>query len=191
MRTGRVERKTRETSVSVEVNLDGSGAAEIGTPLGFLSHMLESLSFHSMIDIRLKATGDLKHHIVEDSALCLGKAIREALAGGEPINRFGFAMVPMDCSLANCAIDLGGRPYHVICLGLKSPSVEDAAADDLNHFMESLAVSLSANIHLNVAYGENDHHRAEAAFKALALSLRQAVSPDTRRHAVPSSKGVI
>ena len=191
MRTGRSERKTRETSIMAEVNLDGCGEAEIETPLGFLNHMLVSLSFHSVIDIRLRASGDLSHHIVEDSALCLGKAISEALAGLEAINRFGYAMVPMDCSLARCALDLGGRPYQIVRLGLKSPSLEDVAAEDLSHFIESLAISLSANIHLYVEYGGNDHHKAEAAFKALALSLRQAVAPDPRRRAAPSSKGVI
>jgi len=190
LRTGRVERTTRETSVSVTINLDGSGAAEIETPVGFLSHMLTSLSTHSMIDVCLKATGDLKHHITEDTALCLGKAIRDAL-GGAPITRFGYATVPMDCSLASCAVDLGGRPYHVVSLGLSGPTLEDVAAEDLTHFLESLATSLHANIHVKVHYGSNDHHRAEAAFKALALSLRQAVAPDPRRRGVPSSKGVI
>ena len=170
--------------------MDGSGAAEIETPVGFLSHMLTSLSTHSLIDIRLNATGDLKHHITEDAALCLGKAIREALEG-VPIIRFGYSTVPMDCSLASCAVDLGGRPYHVVNLGLIGPMLEDVAAEDLIHFFESLATSLHANIHVKVHYGSNDHHRAEAAFKALALSLRQAVAPDPRRRGVPSSKGVI
>jgi len=191
MRTGNIDRKTSETSVSVTVNLDGSGVAEIETPVKFLNHMLRSLSVHSMIDIRLKATGDLKHHIAEDAALCLGKAIREALAESEAIYRFGEATVPMDCSAASCALDLGGRPYHVVSLDLKGNTVEDMAAEDLTHFFESLATSLAANIHIKVLYGFNDHHRAEAAFKALALSLRQAVAPDLRRKGVPSSKGVL
>ena len=191
MRTGSIERITRETSISVAVNLDGSGAAEVETSVGFLSHMLTTLSVHSLIDIRLKATGDLKHHIAEDAALCLGKAIREALIDGEPINRFGYATVPMDCSLASCAVDLGGRPYHIVSLGLRGNIVEDMAADDLTHFFESLATSLAANIHIKVHYGSNDHHRAEAAFKALALSLRQAATLDERRRDIPSSKGVL
>lgn len=191
MRKASVERTTRETSVTVTVNLDGSGAAEVETPIGFLSHMLTSLSTHSMIDVSLKVTGDLKHHIAEDAALCLGRAIREALGEGEPVKRFGYASVPMDCSLASCALDLGGRPYHVVSLGLNGPMVEDLAAEDLTHFLESLATSLHANVHVKVHYGCNDHHRAEAAFKALALSLREAVARDPRRHGVPSSKGVI
>jgi imidazoleglycerol-phosphate dehydratase len=191
LRKGSVERVTGETSISVTVNLDGSGSAQIDTPIGFLSHMLTSLSTHSMIDIRVKATGDLKHHITEDTALCLGRAIREALGEGEPIYRFGYATVPMDCSLASCALDLGGRPYHAVSLGLNGPTLEDVAAEDLTHFLESLATSLNANIHIKVHYGQNDHHRAEAAFKAIALSLRQAVTRDPRRRGTPSSKGVI
>ena len=191
MRTGKLDRETSETSVSVIINLDGSGAADIETPVEFLNHMLRALSVHSIIDVRLKATGDLKHHIVEDAALCLGKAIREALAEGGPIYRFGYATVPMDCSVASCAVDLGGRPYHMISLDLKGNTVEDIAAEDLTHFFESLATSLAANIHIKVHYGFNDHHRAEAAFKALALSLRQAVALDPRRKGVPSSKGVL
>ena len=191
MRKGSVERVTGETSISVTVNLDGSGSAQIDTPIGFLSHMLTSLSTHSMIDVSLKVTGDLKHHIAEDAALCLGRAIREALGDGEPVKRFGYATVPMDCSLASCALDLGGRPYHVVSLGIGGPMVEDLAAEDLTHFLESLATSLQANVHAKVHYGRNDHHRAEAAFKALALSLREAVARDPRRHGVPSSKGVI
>lgn len=191
MRTASVERVTGETSISVTVNLDGSGSAEIETPIGFLSHMLTSLSTHSMIDVRVKAAGDLKHHITEDAAICLGRAIREALGEGEPITRFGYATVPMDCSLASCALDLGGRPYHVVGLGLRGPTLEDLAAEDVTHFLESLATSLNANLHVKVHYGQNDHHRAEAAFKALALSLRQAVALDPRRRGVPSSKGVI
>jgi len=137
LRTASVERTTRETSITVTVNLDGSGAAEVETPIGFLSHMLTSLSTHSMIDISLNATGDLKHHIAEDAALCLGRAIREALGEGKPVKRFGYATVPMDCSLASCALDLGGRPYHVVSLGLRGPMVEDLAAEDLTHFLES------------------------------------------------------
>ena len=191
MRTGSIKRTTRETSITVTVKLDGSGAAEIETPIGFLNHMLRSLSFHSMINIQIKASGDLKHHISEDIALCLGIAIREALGKGKPVNRFGFATVPMDCSLSSCALDLGGRPYSVVSLELKGNIIEDMAVEDITHFFNSLSTSLAANIHINILYGSNDHHKAESAFKALALSLRQAVSLDTRRKGTPSDKGVI
>lgn len=191
MRTGKTERKTRETRISVEVNLDGSGKSDVETSIAFLSHMLASLATHSMMDIKVRAEGDLKHHIAEDTALCLGSAIKQALNESEAISRFGSATVPMDCSLATAAVDLGNRPYWVVDLGTKGPIIEDMPSEDIAHFLESLAASLRANIHVRVEYGANDHHRVEAAFKALALSLRQALAIDPRRTGVPSSKGVL
>ena len=191
MRTGNTERKTRETRISVEVNLDGSGKSDVETPIAFLSHMLASLATHSMMDIKVRAEGDLKHHIAEDIALCLGSAIKQALDESESISRFGNATVPMDCSLASGAVDFGNRPYWVVNLGIKGPVIEDMPSEDVAHFLESLAASLRANIHVRVEYGANDHHRVEAAFKALALSLRQALVVDPRRTGVPSSKGVL
>jgi len=191
MRTGITERKTRETRISVEVNLDGSAKSDVETPIAFLSHMLASLATHSMMDIKVRAEGDLKHHITEDTALCLGSAIKQALDESEAISRFGNATVPMDCSLATAAVDLGNRPYWVVDLGTKGPVIEDMPSEDVAHFFESLAASLRANIHVRVEYGANDHHRVEAAFKALALSLRQALAIDPRRTGVPSSKGVL
>jgi len=191
MRTGRSERKTRETHVKIELDIDGSGKSEIRTPIKFLSHMLTSLSTHSLIDLKVESQGDLKHHIVEDTALVLGSALREALETEERVHRFGYAMVPMDCSLASCAVDVGNRPYSVVDIETDGAVVEDMAAEDLRHFFESLAVSLRANIHVRVEYGKNDHHKAEAAFKALALCLRQALSVDPRRTGAPSSKGML
>ena len=191
MRTGITERKTRETRISVDVNLDGSGKSDVETPIAFLSHMLASLATHSMMDIKVRAEGDLKHHIAEDTALCLGSAIRKALDESEAISRFGDATVPKDCSLATAAVDLGNRSYWVVDLGTKGPIIEDMPSEDATHFLESLAASLRANIHVKVEYGANDHHRVEAAFKALALSLRQALVIDPRRNGVPSSKGVL
>lgn len=191
MRTGRSERKTRETHVKIELDIDGSGKSEIRTPIKFLSHMLTSLSTHSLIDLKVESQGDLRHHIVEDTALVLGSALREALETEERLHRFGYAMVPMDCSLASCAVDVGNRPYSVVDIETDGAVVEDMAAEDLRHFFESLAVSLRANIHVRVEYGGNDHHKAEAAFKALALCLRQALSVDPRRTGAPSSKGVL
>jgi imidazoleglycerol-phosphate dehydratase len=191
MRTGRTERETRETRISVEVNLDGSGKSDVETPITFLNHVLASLATHSMMDIEVRAEGDLKHHIAEDTALCLGSAIKLALEESEAISRFGYATVPMDCSLATAAVDLGNRPYWVVDLGTKGPVIEDMPSEDVAHFLESLAASLRANIHVSVEYGANDHHRVEAAFKALALSLRQALVIDPRRTGVPSSKGVL
>jgi imidazoleglycerol-phosphate dehydratase len=179
MRTEEVYRKTRETEVTVKVNLDGEGKADANTGISFLNHMVTSLATHSLIDV----TANL--------AICLGEALNKALGTREGLARFGYAAAPMDCSLAFAAVDLVKRPYFKIDLKLRGKKVEDMAVEDINHFFESIATSLSANVHVFVQYGSNDHHKAEAAVKALALSLRQAVAMDPRRKGVPSSKGVI
>lgn len=191
MRIADYSRETRETTITATVNLDGSGKAEIDTSVKFLDHMLTSLATHSLIDIKIQATGDLVHHIVEDVALVLGEALLKAVQIDKRITRFADATIPMDESLATCSIDIGNRPYHVIDLGLVNPMIEDIASEDIVHFMESLSQSLRANIHLKVQYGNNDHHKAEAAFKAIARCLRMAVTLDPRRKEVPSSKGVL
>ena len=191
MRTAEYTRKTRETKITAQVNLDGEGVAEIDTGMKFLDHMLTSLATHSLIDINIKATGDLRHHIAEDTALTLGEALHRALQQNKYITRFADAIVPMDESLATCSIDLGGRPYHVISLSLANPMTEDMANEDIIHFIETLAISLRANIHINVRYGSNDHHKVEAAFKALARCLRAATAIDPRRNEPPSSKGIL
>ena len=188
-REAHYERTTRETKIKVNINLDGTGVSQIGTGIGFLDHMLTSLSTHSMIDIKINANGDLQHHISEDIAISLGRAILQALKETPEITRFSSTTIPMDCSLASCALDIGGRPYSVIDLRLEAPSVEGMQSENLTHFFESLATELGANIHITVQYGKNDHHKAEAAFKALAICLRQAVKLDPRRVGVPSSKG--
>jgi imidazoleglycerol-phosphate dehydratase len=157
----------------------------------FLDHMVTSFATHSLIDLTAKVTGDLKHHSVEDLAICLGEAVNKALGTREGLTRFGYAAAPMDCSLAFAAVDLVKRPYFKIDLKLRGKKVEDMATEDINHFFQSFATSLAANVHLFTQYGSNDHHKAEAAVKALALSLRQAVAMDPRRKGVPSSKGVI
>lgn len=191
MRVSEVSRKTRETEVSVKVNLDADGRVDIHTGTAFLDHLVISLATHSLIDITAKVRGDLRHHIVEDVAICLGEALRKALGDGKGINRFGYAIVPMDCSLAFSAIDLAKRPYAKIDLKFEGGKIEDMACEDIYHFLETLASSLQANLHLWTQYGANDHHKAEAAFKALALSLKQAVAIEPRRKGIPSSKGVI
>jgi len=191
LRIGKFFRKTKETEVEVSVNLDGAGTANINTEIEFLNHMLRSLATHSLIDITVHARGDLVHHIMEDTAIGLGEAILRALGDGEGISRFGYAIVPMDCSLAFAAVDLSRRPYVKVDLKLEGKMIEDMPCENIIHFIESLAISLRANVHVWVQYGLNDHHKAEAAFKALALSLRQAVSIDPRRKGIPSSKGVI
>lgn len=191
MRTSELRRKTKETEISLKVNLDAKGIADIQTGVAFFDHMITSLATHSLIDITAEVKGDLKHHIIEDMAICLGQALRKALGDEKGIYRFGYAMVPMDQSLAFSAIDLAKRPYAKIDLKLRGRKIEDLACEDLNHFLETLAFSLQASLHLWVQYGTNDHHKAEAAFKALALALRQAVTIDPRRRGAPSSKGVI
>jgi imidazoleglycerol-phosphate dehydratase len=191
MRSEEVYRKTKETEVKVSVNLDGEGKANINTTVPFLDHMLTSLATHSLIDITASVKGDLVHHMVEDVAIGLGEALNKALGTREGIVRFGSAAVPMDCSLAIAAIDLVKRPYFKLDLKLRGKKVEEMPTEDIVHFYESLTQTLQANIHIFVEYGSNDHHKAEAATKALALSLRQAIAMDPRRKGVPSSKGVI
>jgi len=191
VRISEVSRKTRETEIFVKVNLDATGKAEVDTGIAFLNHLITALASHSLIDITARVKGDLKHHIVEDVAICLGEALRKALGDCEGIVRFGFAAVPMDCSLVFSAVDLVKRPYAKIDLKFRGKKIEDMPCEDIYHFLETLAFSMQANIHIWIQYGANDHHKAEAAFKALALSLRQATAIDPRRKGIPSSKGVL
>jgi imidazoleglycerol-phosphate dehydratase len=191
MRKEEIYRKTKETEVNVKVNLDGEGKSDISTSLSFFDHMITSLATHSLIDVYAKVEGDLSHHMVEDLAIGLGEALNKALGNREGITRFGYALTPMDCSLAFAAVDLVKRPYFKIDLKLRGKKIEDMSTEDINHFFETLATSLCANVHIYVQYGNNDHHKAEAATKALALSLRNAAALDERRKGVPSSKGVI
>lgn len=191
MRIEEVYRKTRETEVRVKVNLDGEGKADISTGVGFFDHLLTSFATHSLIDVTADVRGDLKHHCIEDLAIVLGEALSKAMGSREGLTRFGWADVPMDDSLGFAAVDLVKRPYAAIDLKLRGKKVEDMSIEDITHFFETFATSLCANIHVCTSYGSNDHHKAEAAVKALALSLRQAVTIDPRRKGVPSSKGVI
>jgi imidazoleglycerol-phosphate dehydratase len=191
VRIAEVSRKTRETEITIKVNLDGEGKVEISTGTAFFDHLVASLATHSLIDVASKVRGDLKHHIIEDFAICLGQALRKALGKEKGIVRFGYAVVPMDCSLAISAVDLVKRPYAKIDLKLRGKKIEDMKCEDIYHFLETLSTSMQANLHLLIQYGSNDHHKTEAAFKALALSLRQAVTVDVRRRGIPSSKGVI
>lgn len=191
MRKDEVYRKTKETEVKVAVNLDGEGKISVSTAVPFLDHILASLATHSLIDISASVKGDLEHHLVEDLAIGLGDALNKALGTREGITRFGNGAAPMDCSLAFAAVDLVKRPYFKIDLKLRGKKVEDMPTEDIVHFFESLAIALQANVHIFVEYGSNDHHKAEAATKALALALRQATALDPRRKGIPSSKGVI
>ena len=191
MRTEEVYRKTRETEVIVKVNLNGEGKAEVTTGVSFFDHLLTSFATHSLIDVAAKVTGDLKHHCIEDLAIGLGEALSKALGTREGIARFGWANVPMDDSLGFAAVDLVKRPYAVVDLKLRGKKIEDMATEDISHLFETLATSMCANIHVSTQYGGNDHHKVEAAIKALALSMRQAMVIDPRRKGVPSSKGAI
>jgi imidazoleglycerol-phosphate dehydratase len=191
MRTEEIYRKTRETEVTVRVNLDGEGKVTAETGIDFFNHLLASFATHSLIDLAAKVQGDLKHHAIEDLAIGLGEALSKALGNREGITRFGYSAVPMDDSVAFAAVDLVKRPYSAVNLKLRGKKIEDMASEDITHFFETLATALAANIHLWTEYGGNDHHKAEASVKALALSMRQAVALDPRRKGVPSSKGVI
>src|SRR4030067_2473460 len=150
MRTEQVNRKTRETEVTAKVNLDGEGKAEVKTGISFLDHMVTSFATHSLIDVTAKVTGDLKHHAVEDLALCLGEVLNKALGTREGLTRFGYAAAPMDCSLAFAAVDLVKRPSLKIDLKLRGKKVEEMATEDINHFFGSLATALQANVHVFV-----------------------------------------
>jgi len=192
MRKARVERKTAEVDILVELNVDGKGKANTETGIKFLDHILNTLAKHGLFDIYVKAKGDLKHHISEDVALTLGEALQKAVAEKKGIKRFGSAYVPMNESLARAVVYLGGRAYSCLDLKLKQPQIEDLKTEDIEHFLESLAQASKSNLHLTVLYGSNDHHKIEAAVKALALALRQAVALEQRiKGQIPSAKGML
>ncbi len=193
-RTASVSRKTTETQTLVKVNLDGTGVADISTGIGFLDHMLTALAVHGRLDLELQCTGDLDvddHHTAEDTAILLGQAIDQALGNRAGIVRFATAFAPLDESLAQCVIDLSGRPAPVVDLGLRRDMIGQIACENITHWFQTLAINLKASLHIDVLRGENDHHRAEAAFKALALALRNAVALDDRPVGVPSTKGTL
>jgi imidazoleglycerol-phosphate dehydratase len=191
VRVAALRRRTRETDVTVRVALDGSGDASISTGVGFYDHLLTSFAHHSLIDLRVEATGDLgvdDHHTVEDVALVLGSALAAALGDRAGIRRFGDAAVPMDEAVATAVVDLGGRPYAVIDLPFRAERIGALSSQLIEHALEALARTSGATLHLRGA-GRNDHHLAEAAFKALARALRAACEPDPRRTGIASTKG--
>jgi imidazoleglycerol-phosphate dehydratase len=194
-RTAHVRRQTRETCVEVTLNLDGSGHADITTGIGFLDHMLDSLARHSRFDLTVKAEGDLhvdQHHTAEDVGIGLGQALDKALGERRGIRRFGDATVPLDEALAQVAIDLGGRPYSSIDLPFKGQMIGGLSSEMIPHLLQSFAGDGRFALHVRLLAGDNDHHRAEATFKALARALDDATRPDPRLgDAVPSTKGVI
>ena len=186
-----VARTTRETSITVTLDLDGSGTTEIATGVGFYDHLLTSFGHHGLFDLAIEAQGDLhidEHHTVEDVALVLGAAFAEALGDRAGIRRFGDASVPMDEALATAVVDVGGRPYAVIDLPFRDERIGQLPTQLVEHALESFARTAGATLHLQ-ATGRNDHHLAEAAIKALARALRVACEPDPRRSGVASTKG--
>lgn len=187
-----VRRKTKETDIEVELDLDGTGQADVATGIGFLDHLLTALTRHAHLDLRLRCDGDLHiddHHTAEDCALALGQALDEALGERRGVRRFGHAYAPLDEALARAVVDLSGRPFASVELGLRREALGGLACENVGHVVQSLAIASRSCIHLDVLKGVNDHHRAEAAFKALALALRHAVAVDG--DAIPSTKGVI
>lgn len=189
-RKSEMSRNTGETDIEVVLSLDGSGTADIETGLGFLDHMLGALTKHSGLDLTLRASGDLEvddHHTVEDSAIVLGQALDEALADRSGITRFGYAYAPLDESLSRAVIDLSGRPWTEVSIDFNRPIIGDVAGENIVHFFRSFAIESRMALHVDLIRGDNDHHKAESAFKAVALALREAVSP--RGEGIPSTKG--
>jgi len=190
-RIAALRRRTRETDVAVRLDLDGTGEASVSTGVGFYDHLLTSLAHHGLFDLRIEATGDLEvddHHTVEDVALVLGSALAAALGDRAGIRRFGDASVPMDEAVAMAVIDVGGRPYAVIDLPFRGEKIGALSVQLVEHALEALARTAGATLHLR-GTGRNDHHLAEAAFKALARALRAACEADPRRTGVASTKG--
>jgi imidazoleglycerol-phosphate dehydratase len=191
-RTAKIERKTKETDISVTVNLDGSGKAEIETGMPFFNHMLDSFTRHGLFDINVKAKGDLEvdyHHTVEDVGLALGQAFKEALGDKHGIRRFGEASCPLDETLANIVVDLSGRPYLYYNVKIRPGRVGDFDTDLPHEFYAAFANQLGMNLHIDVLRGENPHHIIEACFKAFARAMDMATQFDPRIQGIPSTKG--
>ena len=193
MRTGRIERNTAETRILVEVNLDGSGAYDVATGIGFLDHMTEQFAKHSLIDVTMKVDGDLhvdQHHTTEDSALALGQAIAQALGDKGGIARYGEAHAPMDETLARVALDISGRPFLVWRAGFTQPRLGEWDTELIEHWFQSVSQTAGLTLHCELLYGQNNHHICEAMFKAFARAMRAAVAIDPRKQgAIPSTKG--
>jgi imidazoleglycerol-phosphate dehydratase len=195
MRKATVERKTKETSVRATVNLDGTGAFRVATGIGFLDHMLEQLSRHSLIDLEVEAKGDLHidyHHTTEDVGIAVGEAVAKALGDRKGIARFGQALSPMDETLTEVALDASNRPYLVWKVAFSKPKLGEMDTELFREWFQAFAQAAGVTLHVRNAYGENNHHIVESCFKGLARALRQAVAIDSRRpDAVPSTKGVL
>ncbi len=194
-RKASVKRKTKETEISVSVDLDGSGKSEIATGIGFLDHMLEQLSRHSLIDLTVKAKGDLHidfHHTTEDTGIAIGEAVSKALGERRGINRYGDAMIPMDETLTRVALDASNRPYLIWKVNFTKPKLGEMDTELFKEWFQAFAQSAGLTLHVENIYGENNHHIVESCYKGLARALRVAVEIDPRKSdAIPSTKGVL
>ncbi len=192
MRTAKIERKTKETEISIKINIDGKGKSKIKSPIGFLTHMLESFAKHGQFDIEAKIKGDIEvdqHHIVEDTGIVLGKAFKDALKGMKGINRAGYFVFPMDESLSLVAVDICGRSFLRYDAKFKSEKIGDLQNDLIKEFFSGFADSLGASVHVRMLYGDNDHHKAESIFKAFAKAMMIACYKIG--HGLPTTKGRI
>ncbi|MFX1358211.1 MAG: imidazoleglycerol-phosphate dehydratase HisB [Promethearchaeota archaeon] len=184
-----ISRKTTETNISIELNLDGKGTYDIDTGFKFIDHMLKILAKHADLDLKIKAIGDLTHHVIEDVGIVLGQCFLKALGDKIGINRYGFALIPMDESLARCALDFSGRKTLILDLKLIECNIEDVAVEDVHHFFNSFAENAKMNLHLHILYGKDQHHKIEASFKALAQAIKIAIRISSDE--IPSTKGTL
>jgi len=195
MRTGSVERNTKETKISVSLNLDGTGQYDVSTGIGFLDHMLEQLSRHSLIDLTVKAEGDLHidfHHTTEDTGIAIGEAFAEALGDRKGITRYGSAYIPMDETLSRVALDISNRPYLIWRVEFTKPKLGDMDTELFKEWFQAFAQAAGITLHVENLYGENNHHIVESCYKGIARALRQAIEIDPRKaDEVPSTKGVL
>lgn len=194
MRTATITRKTKETEIAIMINLDGTGQHKISTGVGFLDHMLTAVAVHGLFDLNVKTVGDLHidaHHTIEDTGIVLGQCIDKALGDRKGINRMGHSYVTMDEALGFVALDLSGRPFTVFKAEWHAPMIGQFPTSIIGHFFESVAIQSKMNLHAKVEYGRDDHHQAEALFKAFARSLRSAVEHDPRRMGIASTKGTL
>lgn len=192
-RTAEISRKTLETEIDLKINLDGDGCGEIITGLGFLDHMLMAFAKHSGIDLKLKCQGDLQvddHHTAEDCAIVLGQGVVKALGEIKGINRFGYAYAPLDEALSRAVIDICGRATDVVNIDFQRDTIGEIATENIKHFFVTFSQNAKMSLHLDCLRGENDHHKAEACFKALAIALKQAIAK-TIKETIPSTKGVL
>src|SRR3954470_3229325 len=193
-RTAKIDRKTRETQIQLELNLDGSGAGGWKTGVGFLDHMLELFTRHGAFDLKVEAKGDWQvdqHHTVEDVGICLGQAVKQSLGDKKGIRRYGHFTLPMEETLATTAIDLSGRYYLMFQATFESTKIGDFDTELVEDFWQAFAANALCNLHILIHYGRNSHHKAEAIFKSAARALRMAVEADPRMSGVPSTKGTL